>query len=237
MIRLTCIVLATCFTCSDIRADEKVPTKDLTAQIRKLDGRVILHGTLRRNPMTEMLSRYVAAELRDANRTDRAEWQAIKTKADWEQMRVRRINALRASLGQFPDVPKALKVRVVRTTKGDGFEVDNLVFESRPDVIVTANLYRPAKPSTSMPGIIVCHSHIRPKETGARQLMGATWARAGCIVLVPDHLGHGERRQHPFRAESDYDKPFRVSSQDYYFRYDEGIQLHLIGDSLMGWLV
>lgn len=30
------------------------------------------------------------------------------------------------SLGQFPDVPKDLKVRVVRTTKGDGFDVDNL---------------------------------------------------------------------------------------------------------------
>ncbi len=162
---------------------------------------------------------------------------AINGKAEWEQMRGQRIKALRASLGQFPAVPKDLKIRVVRTTAGDGFEVDNLLFESRPGVVVTANLYRPAKATPAMPGVIICHSHILPKETGARQLMGATWARAGCVVLVPDHLGHGERRQHPFRSESDYDKPFRLTSQDYYFRYDAAIQTYLIGDSLMGWFV
>ena len=41
-----------------------------------------------------------------------------------------------------------------------------------------------------------------------------TWARAGCLVLVPDHLGHGERRQHPFGSEGRH---------DYHGRYDLGI--------------
>ena len=218
-------------------ADERTATDKLANQLLNLDSRVILRGTLKRNPMNAMLSRYVAAELRQANVSDGEQWASIQTKADWEKLRDARLTALRGTLGQFPAVPKDLKVKVVRTTKGDGFEVDNLVFESRPGVIVTANLYRPARPTNLMPGVVVCHSHHRPKETGARQLMGAIWARAGCVVLVPDHLGHGERRQHPFRSESDYHKPFRVSSQDYYFRYDAGIQLHLIGDSLMGWLV
>src|SRR4029079_17639109 len=27
-----------------------------------------------------------------------------------------------------------------------------------------------------------------------------------------------------------------TSRQDYYFRYDTGVQLHLLGDSLMGWM-
>lgn len=223
-------------TAGGASASDQLSLDELAAQIGKLDGRVILRGTVARNPMAAMLPRYVSAELRAANQRDRAQWQAIKTKDDWQQERGRRLQALRASLGEFPDVPADLKLRVVRTIKGDGFEVDNLLFESRPGVVVTANLYRPAKPAPSMPGIVVCHSHHRPKETGARQLMGATWARAGCLVLVPDHLGHGERRQHPFAAESDYGEPFRVSSQDYYFRYDAAMQLHLVGDSLMGWL-
>jgi hypothetical protein len=64
-----------------------------------------------------------------------------------------------------------------------------------------------------------------------------TWARNGCTVLVMDHLGHGERKQHPFRSEKDYPKPFRVGRQDYYFRYVTGLQLHLAGESLMGWMV
>lgn len=237
LLPMACLVVIACLPGLRAGADESASADDLAAEIRELDGRVILRGTLRRHPMSEMVSRYVAAELRQANQKDRDQWQSIKTKADWEKLRDKRIDALRRSLGQFPKVAKDLRVRVVRTTKGDGFEVDNLLFESRPGVVVTANLYRPAKATSSMPGIVVCHSHHRPKETGARQLMGATWARAGCVVLVPDHLGHGERRQHPFQAESDYGGPFPVSSQDYYFRYDAAIQLQLIGESLMGWFV
>src|SRR5262245_66633439 len=50
-------------------------------------------------------------------------------------------------------------------------------------------------------------------------------------------LGHGERRQHPFITAKDFDGKFAPGRQDYYFRYNVGMQLHLIGDSLMGWMV
>ena len=66
--------------------------------------------------------------------------------------------------------------------------------------------------------------------------MGGIWARAGCMVLVLDNLGHGERRQHPFESADSYPKPFRSSRQDYYFRYDLGAQLQLLEESLMGWM-
>ncbi|MCH7728504.1 MAG: acetylxylan esterase, partial [Planctomycetes bacterium] len=154
----------------------------------------------------------------------------------WEEFSQARIAALRKSLGQFPEPPKKLNVRVTGRLQRDGYRIENVVFESRPGLWVTANLYLPAKPTDSMPGIILSHSHHRPKEQGELQDMGMTWARAGCVVLVPDHLGHGERRQHSFVNASDYKGEFRVSRQDYYFRYDTGMQLHLIGDSLIGWL-
>src|SRR5262249_694253 len=41
----------------------------------------------------------------------------------------------------------------------------------------------------------------------------------------------------PFRLASDYSSPFRVGRQDYYFRFNLGMQLHVLGDSLMGWMV
>src|SRR5207244_6831815 len=126
----------------------------------------------------------------------------------------------------FPPVPKDLNVRVTRTLAGPGYRVENIVFESRPGLVVTANLYLPAEPPQSMPGILICHSHHNPKSQGELQDMGMTWARQGCLVLIMDQLGHGERRQH------------RVGPrQDYRFRSITGIQLHLIGDSLMGWMV
>src|SRR5262249_19703369 len=48
---------------------------------------------------------------------------------------------------------------------------------------------------------------------------------------------HGERRQHPFTDAAKYPHPFKPGRQDYYFRYNVGLQLHLVGDSLMGWMV
>jgi dienelactone hydrolase len=66
--------------------------------------------------------------------------------------------------------------------------------------------------------------------------MGTLWARQGCLVLVPDQLGHGERRQHPFRTSDDYPAEFRAGRQDYYFRYNVAQQLHLVGESLIGWM-
>jgi dienelactone hydrolase len=88
-----------------------------------------------------------------------------------------------------------------------------------------------------MPGLVIVHSHHTPNTQGELQDMGMTWARSGCAVLVPELLGHGERRQHRFTSEKDYPKPFRPSRQDYYFRYNSALQLSLIGESLMGWFV
>ena len=67
--------------------------------------------------------------------------------------------------------------------------------------------------------------------------MGMTWAQQGCTVFIMDLLGHGERRQHPFIVPADYRGPFRVDRQDYYFRSVLGMQLDVLGESLMGWMV
>src|SRR5437016_429278 len=69
------------------------------------------------------------------------------------------------------------------------------VYEGRPGLLVTANLYLPAAPAEKMPGILIIHSHHNPKTQGELQDMGMLWARLGCAVLVMDQLGYGERRQ------------------------------------------
>jgi len=175
-----------------------------------------------------MLSRDHVARLREANAADRTAWAEVRDRASWERFRDARIQSLRASLGTFPDPPKDLKFRVTGTHDGDGYQVDNLVIETRPGLLMTANLYRPSKPAASMPGVLIVHSHQQPKHVGWRQDMAMTWARAGCVVIVPDLVGHGERRQHPFSESNPH---------DYHFRYDSAIQFYLIGDSLMGWFV
>ena len=109
---------------------------------------------------------------------------------------------------------------------GDGFVLENVVFESRPGLVVTANLYLPAKSAGRMPAIIVVHSHHAPKVQSELQDMGMTWARSGTAVLILDQLGAGERLQsQPWPRES------------YYSRYNLGIQLYLAGESLIKWMV
>jgi dienelactone hydrolase len=170
------------------------------------------------------------------NRSETKKWQAITTRAEWEKFRDARIAALRASLGSFPVPPREPTVVVTSTVKGNGYVIENLVYVSRPGLLVSANLYVPDKPTKSMPGLVIIHSHHNPKTQGELQDMGIIWARAGCCVLIPDMLGHGERRQHPFVDAKSYPPGFRIGREDYHFRYNLSMQLDLIGDSLMGWM-
>lgn len=199
-------------------------SSDVLAESQQQDARGMIERDLRRR--------------RDAaNETNRSEWHAIRTRQQWEAMRDARIEKLRTSLGELPTPAKKVNVRITGTVAGDGFRIENLVYESRPGDWVTANLYVPAKPRDSMPGIMIAHAHHRPKRQGEMQDMGMTWARAGCMVLVIDQVGYGERRAHPFNGPSDYAKSeYKYWRQDYYYRYDSGVQLQVAGDSLMGWM-
>lgn len=218
-------------------ADEKAASGDLVAQLRAWNGNVLPADGAQAKELSRMLAEDARTRIRDVNRRDGQAWNEVKTRADWEKFRDVRLRALRESLGPFPPVPKDLKVRVTGRHDGEGYRVENVVFESRPGLLVTANLYRPADPPKSMPGILIAHSHHNPKTQGDLQDMGMTWARQGCLVLVPDQLGHGERRQHPFVTADDYPGAFRPGRQDYYFRYNTALQLHLAGESLIGWMV
>jgi cephalosporin-C deacetylase-like acetyl esterase len=228
--------LGAILTCP-LAADEKPALDDLAKYLRSLDGRVYPSDGEKARELARMLSRHVRSQVQAANRRENQAWQRVQDRAGWEKFRDARLLALRESLGRFPPPPKALKLRVTRELQGDGYRIENLVFETRPGLVVTANLYGPAKPLRSMPGILISHSHHNPKTQGELQDMGMTWARSGCLVLVMDHLGHGERRQHPFRSAKDYPHPFRPGRQDYYFRYNTGLQLQLAGESLLGWMV
>lgn len=183
-----------------------------------------------------MIERDIERRSAEVNARNRAEWAKIKTREQWEKYRDERVERLRKSLGEYPAPPAKLNARTTGTVNGDGFNIENVVYESRPGQWVTGNLYVPAKPGKSMPGLLIAHAHHRDKPQGEMQDMGMTWARAGCLVLVIDQVGYGERRSHPFNRPADYAKTYATTRQDYFFRQDTGIQLQILGDSLMGWM-
>ncbi|QDU31812.1 hypothetical protein ETAA8_69720 [Anatilimnocola aggregata] len=215
-----------------------------------------------RQSLTETLSKFTAPDMPDevkqklrdyvpndlrqrreaANAKSSADWHAIKSREEWEAFRREKLKLLRKSLGRsfakddWQPPSKYAPLEKAGEIKGDGYRIEKLLYTSAYGQWITANLYAPEPPREKMPGFIVSHAHHTPKENGELQDMGVLWARAGCYVLVPDHLGHGERKQHPFRSAADYAKPFQVSRQDYYHRYDLNLQLNIIGESLMGCL-
>jgi len=199
-------------------------TRRLPDALRSLGTTVLSDDQRPRS--AQMLRESARSRVRSANQSDREGWLRIHTRSDWEKWTAPRLQALRSSLGIFPPPPQDLQIRLTRVMEGDGYQIENLVFQSRPGVFVTANLYAPAPRRELMPAIVIVHSHHNPKTQGELQDMGMTWARQGCLVLVMDQLSYGERRQHA-----------AGNRQDYRFRYINGLQLHVIGDSLMGWMV
>ncbi len=212
---------------------------DLASQIRALNPQVLPASSDSASQPANMLSRDIRRRLFEANHRESAAWHEIKSAGDWQRYAQPRIHALKEKLG-IQDTPGTPPEHLVTgRIEGDGYEISNVVFESRPGLAVTANLYRPREPKQQqkMPAILVVHSHHAPKTQGELQDMGITWARQGAVVLMMDMPGHGERRQHKFVDEASYPRSFRVSRQDYYFRYNLGLQLPLIGQSLMAWMV
>jgi cephalosporin-C deacetylase-like acetyl esterase len=204
----------------------------LVQQLRALDSNVAPAGA----KFSDLVPNDIRRRLKEANARSTEAWQKIDSRAEWEKFRAEKLADLRASLN-WPQERSPLTIHRTGGVEGEGFTVDNVVFESRPGLWVTANLYHPAKARHKMPGLLICHSHHNPKTEAELQTMGMTWARAGCLVLVMDQLGHGERRQHPFRTAEDYpQEQFRTGRQDYWFRYDVSLQLCLAGESLMGYM-
>ncbi|MCS6850812.1 MAG: hypothetical protein NZ700_06545 [Gemmataceae bacterium] len=210
---------------------------DLAAALPQLPSQVFSKAEAQERQLDQMLSRDIRRRRDAANQRETQAWRTLQSRADRERYRDARLSALKASLGTLPSTSSELQLRITRTLDGDGFRIENVIFQSRPGVWVTANLYGPHPPRPSMPGILIVHSHHNPKTQSELQDMGMTWARLGCLVLIMDQLGHGERRTHPFLTEKDYPGSFRPGRQDYYFRFNTGMQLHLVGESLIGWMV
>ena len=212
------------------------PLASLAADFKDIDPAVFPATDPRAKDLPKIVAADAKRRMQEANLRESKAFAAVATLAQWEEHRDARVANLRASLGTFPVPPADMRVVTTKTLAGDGFTIRNVLYETRPGLWVSANLYLPAKEVAKMPGILIAHAHHTPKADGELQDMGMTWARAGAAVLVPDQLGYGERRQHDFRAAADHDKPFRVGRQDYFFRYNSNLQLAAAGDSLMGWM-
>jgi cephalosporin-C deacetylase-like acetyl esterase len=189
------------------------------------ETRVLSDGQRKEMDLAHMLEKQIHGRALRNLEAEREERNRLQTQSDWERFRDPRLKALADFIGPFP-ARTALATRVTKEFAGQGYRRQDLVYQSRPGLWVTANLYLPVQPTQRMPGMVIIHSHHRPRTQAELQDMGILWARSGCAVLIMDQIGHGERIQtYPWNREA------------YHSRYVMGMQLYVAGESLIKWMV
>lgn len=98
------------------------------------------------------------------------------------------------ALGGFPE-KTPLNARTVGSLKRDGYRIEKVIYESRPNHHVTANLYIP-EGKGPFPGIVMPLGHsTNGKAAGYMQRGAVLLAQNGFVALVYDPIGQGERMQ------------------------------------------
>jgi len=87
-----------------------------------------------------------------------------------------------------------LNARMTGSFERPGYRVEKIIYESRPGLIVSANLYTPTSGRPPYPAVLFQMGHsTRGKAYGPYQQCCQGLARLGYIVLAFDPMGQGER--------------------------------------------
>lgn len=150
-------------------------------------------------PGDALLRRHLELETK---RTEAGFFAGVKSKADWLAKKDAYRKRLFFMLGLDPARPRTgLNATVTGETKGDGFVVEKLHYQSSPGLYVTGNLYRPAerKPDEKFPAVLYVCGHGRVKKDGVSygnkvhyHHHGAWFARNGYVCLTIDTIQLGE---------------------------------------------
>ena len=142
----------------------------------------------------KMLHRFLLAEAQKHFDARKRRVASLKTPADIHQRQADLKAKFLAAVGPFPD-KTPLNAQVVGTLKGDGFRVEKVIYESRPNHHVTANFYIPDGKGP-FPGVLVpCGHSDNGKAAEAYQRVCILMAKNGLAALCYDPIGQGERLQ------------------------------------------
>lgn len=99
------------------------------------------------------------------------------------------------SIGGLPDSMQPLNAQITGSVQGAGYHIEKIIFESRPQVYVTCNLYIPDSLQKPAPAVLfVSGHHLQAKhQEDEYQVVCRTFVEAGLIVLAHDPIGQGER--------------------------------------------
>lgn len=150
----------------------------------------------------------------------------IHSLPEWQQRQEWIRNTLRKVVGPFP-AKTALHARVTQSIDKDGYQLEDILFESQPGYYVTSSLFIPDKFANARgPVIIYCIGHT---FTGyaASQATLLNLVKKGFIVFAFDPMGQGERLQY-FNPQTGKSR-FKYPSYEHSY---PGAQLFISGNTL-----
>ncbi|HQZ28143.1 MAG TPA: prolyl oligopeptidase family serine peptidase, partial [Verrucomicrobiales bacterium] len=178
-----------------------------------------------------MVHDYYLARVRAIEKRSSAKKAALSTKAEAEAYVVDVRERIAKAFAPMPQTKTPLNAKVTGILDRDGYTVEKIVFESRPNFHVTANLYLPkGRPPGSIPGVVgACGHSDNGKAAPAYQSFAQGLARLGTACLIYDPIGQGERSQYVDAAGK---LLIKGSTSEH---NHAGNQMELVGEFLGSW--
>lgn len=165
---------------------------------RQLLGSAIAAAALRAQPIryreyARCLPDYLTALAEDAYARRSARIAALKTPAAVRQYQAWARRTFVERIGGLPE-RTPLELRTTGAFERDGYRLEKIVYQSRPGLFVTANLYLPRTGAARHPGVLfqMGHSAAGKADPGYQRCCQGL-ARLGYVVLAFDPMGQGER--------------------------------------------
>lgn len=144
------------------------------------------------NTFGHLINEYYLRKFRANAEQRRARLESIKTPEDFKRYQAEIREKVKQSFG-LPTEKTPLQPRVCKTLTGEGFRVENVIYHSRPQLPVTANLYIPDQAANAPAVLFLCGHSTNGKAADVYQKAILNLVREGYVVLCPDPSGQGER--------------------------------------------
>jgi hypothetical protein len=145
------------------------------------------------NRFPRMVQEYFVERLGEIEIANRQAKAALRTKADAEAYLASVREKIRACFGPFPE-KTPLNARITGVAEREVYRIEKIIFESRPGLLVTGNLYVPKDRTVPLPGVIgLCGHSENGKAQDVYQSFSqglAAWA-TWCLSLTQLARGSG----------------------------------------------
>lgn len=146
-----------------------------------------------------VIQEYYVRRLRDITLKRQQARANIRTPAQVMKLRDEVRQKLRACFGVWPE-RTPLNPRITGSVERRDYVIEKVIYESRPNYLVTANVYVPKGKSGRLPAVLgTCGHSDNGKASDKYQEFSRNLARQGYVVMIFDPPSQGERLEYPDR--------------------------------------